>query len=170
MNKKNRKRIPKILPVGLAMGVLFSASPLASPLTEYKVQADVGTFGTIVTTFGSVYDKFLAEPFGKLLEDFDVRTTYTSRNENIAYKAPTFQKGEFGISAFDYYKTRDFSKKVKIAYANGKVEYKTIKHGQQLRIKDAGTIVDLTPDEPSLSNHDILYITQKQLDEGNTGV
>ncbi|MRB37224.1 hypothetical protein GH861_29685, partial [Bacillus thuringiensis] len=61
MNWKTKKRIPKVLPVGIAMGILFSASPLASPLPEYKVQADVGTFGTIVTTFGSVYDKFLAE-------------------------------------------------------------------------------------------------------------
>ncbi|PFF88510.1 cell wall-binding protein [Bacillus cereus] len=71
---------------------------------------------------------------------------------------------------FDFYKDQNFSKKIKIAYANGKVEYKTIKHGEQIRIKDAGTIVDLTPDEPELSKHDILYITQKQLDEGNTGV
>ncbi|MED2984934.1 hypothetical protein P4311_26605 [Bacillus thuringiensis] len=148
------------------MGILFSSAPM----TEYKVKADVDTFGPIVTTFGAIYDAFLAEPFGEWLEEVDVKTTYTSRNENIAYKAPTFQKGELGISAFDYYKNEDFSKKVKIAYPNGKVEYKTIKHGQQLRIKDAGTIVDLTPDEPSLSNHDILYITQKQLDEGNTGV
>ncbi|MBJ8056419.1 hypothetical protein JDS87_32520, partial [Bacillus cereus] len=52
----------------------------------------------------------------------------------------------------------------------GKVEYKTIKHGQQLLIKQAGIIVDLNPDEPVLSKHDILYITQKQLDEGNTGI
>ncbi|PEL75917.1 cell wall-binding protein [Bacillus wiedmannii] len=170
MNEKYKKRMPKFLPVGIAMGVLFSASPLAGPLTENKVKADVDTFGTIVTTFGEIYDAFLAEPFGKWLEEIDVKTTYKAFNENIAYKAPTFQKGEFGISAFDYYKNKDFSKKVKIAYANGKVEYKTIKHGEQIRIKDAGTIVDLTPDEPELSKHDILYITQKQLDEGNTGV
>ncbi|PHF20566.1 cell wall-binding protein [Bacillus toyonensis] len=170
MNEKYKKRVPKFLPVGIAMGVLFSASPLAAPLTENKVKADVDTFGTIVTTFGEIYDAFLAEPFAKWLEEIDVKTTYKAFNENIAYKAPTFQKGEFGISAFDYYKNKDFSKKVKIAYANGKVEYKTIKHGEQIRIKDAGTIVDLTPDEPELSKHDILYISQKQLDAGNTGV
>lgn len=170
MNEKYKKRMPKFLPVGIAMGVLFSASPLAGPLTENKVKADVDTFGTIVTTFGAIYDAFLAEPFGKWLEEIDVKTTYKASNENVAYKAPTFKKGEFGISAFDYYKNKDFSKKVKIAYANGKVEYKTIKHGEQIRIKDAGTIVDLTPDEPELSKHDILYISQKQLDEGNTGV
>ncbi|WP_242274576.1 N-acetylmuramoyl-L-alanine amidase family protein [Bacillus cereus group sp. BfR-BA-01310] len=170
MNEKYKKRIPKVLPVGIAMGILFSASPLASPLTENKVQADVDTFGTIVTTFGKIYDAFLAEPFGKWLEKIDAQNSYAARLENVAYKAPTFKKGEFGISTFDYYKNKDFSKKVKIAYVNGKVEYKTIKHGEQIRIKDAGTIVDLNPDEPDLSKHDTLYITQKQLDEGNTGV
>ncbi|MDP7980311.1 N-acetylmuramoyl-L-alanine amidase family protein [Bacillus sp. WLY-B-L8] len=170
MNEKYKKRIPKVLPVGIAMGILFSASPLAGPLTESKVKADVDTFGTIVTTFGGIYDAFLKEPFVKFLEETDAKYTYNRGVENSAYKAPTFQKGEFGISVFDFYKDQNFSKKVKLAYPDGKVEYKTIKHGQQLRIKQAGTIVDLTPDEPSLSKHDILYITQKQLDEGKTGV
>ncbi|PEK17202.1 N-acetylmuramoyl-L-alanine amidase family protein [Bacillus wiedmannii] len=166
MNGKAKKSMRKILPVGIAMGILFSASPV----TEYKVKADVDTFATIVTTFGDIYDAFLKEPFGQWLEQQDAKNSYAARLENVAYKAPTFNKGEFGISVFDYYKDQNFSKKIKIAYANGKVEYKTIKHGEQIRIKDAGTIVDLTPDEPELSKHDILYITQKQLDEGNTGV
>ncbi|MFB5252146.1 N-acetylmuramoyl-L-alanine amidase family protein [Bacillus mycoides] len=166
MNGNAKKSMRKVLPVGIAMGILFSASPV----TEYKVKADVDTFATIVTTFGNVYDTFLKEPFGKWLEEQDAKNSYASRLENVAYKAPTFNKGEFGISVFDYYKDQNFSKKIKIAYTNGKVEYKTIKHGEQIRIKGAGTIVDLTPDEPELSKHDILYITQKQLDEGNTGV
>ncbi|PGL85675.1 cell wall-binding protein [Bacillus sp. AFS054943] len=166
MNGKAKKSMRKVLPVGIAMGILFSASPV----TEYKVKADVDTFATIVTTFGDVYDKFLKEPFGDWLEKLDAQNSYAARLENVAYKAPTFNKGEFGISVFDYHKDQNFSKKIKIAYTNGKFEYKTIKHGQQIRIKDAGTIVDLTPDEPELSKHDILYITQKQLDEGNTGV
>ncbi|MBJ8009342.1 cell wall-binding protein [Bacillus cereus] len=166
MNGKVKKSMRKVLPVGIAMGILFSASPV----TEYKVKADVDTFGTIVTTFGDIYDAFLKEPFGKWLEEIDAKNSYAARLENVAYKAPTFNKGEFGISAFDFYKDKNFSKTVKLSYPNGKVEYKTIKHGQQIRIKDAGTIVDLTPDEPELSKHDILYITQKQLDEGNTGV
>ncbi|PDX99429.1 hypothetical protein [Bacillus pseudomycoides] len=170
MNEKYKKRMPKFLPVGIAMGVLFSASPLASPLTENTVKADVGTFGTVVTTFGNIYDKFLKEPLGKWLEEIDVKSYYYAEHENLAYKAPTFQKGEFGISAFSYYKDKDFSKKVKIAYANGQVEYKTIKHGEQIRIKDANTMVDLTPDKPELSGHDILYITQNLLDAGNKGV
>ncbi|HDX9590745.1 TPA: cell wall-binding protein [Bacillus pseudomycoides] len=170
MNAKAKKGMRKVLPIGLAMGVLLSANPFPSPLTEHKAHADVDTFATIVTTFGEVYDAFLAEPFGKWLEEIDAKNSYAARLENVAYKAPTFQKGEFGISAFDFYKDKNFSKTVKLSYPNGKVEYKTIKHGQQIRIKDAGTIVDLTPDEPELSKHDILYITQKQLDEGNTGV
>ncbi|PFN28011.1 cell wall-binding protein [Bacillus cereus] len=166
MNGKAKKSMRKVLPVGIAMGILFSASPV----TEYKVKADVDTFATIVTTFGDIYDAFLKEPFGKWLEEIDAKNSYAARLENVAYKAPTFQKGEFGISAFDFYKDKNFRKKIKLVYANGKVENKTIKHGEQIRIKDAGTIVDLTPDEPELSKHDILYITQKQLDEGNTGV
>ncbi|MGG0233719.1 N-acetylmuramoyl-L-alanine amidase family protein [Bacillus tropicus] len=170
MNEKYKKRIPKFLPVGIAMGILFSASPLPGPLTENKMKADVDTAATIITTFGKIYDAFLAEPFEKWLEGIDVKSYYYAQHENLAYKAPTFKKGEFGISAFDYYKNKDFSKKVKLVYPNGKVEYKTIKHGEQLRIQQAGTIVDLNPDEPDLSKHDILYITQKQLDEGNTGV
>ncbi|USL16638.1 N-acetylmuramoyl-L-alanine amidase family protein [Bacillus thuringiensis] len=166
MNRKAKKSMRKILPVGIAMGILFSASPV----TEYKVKADVDTFATIVTTFGDVYDAFLKEPFENWLGEQDAKNSYAARLENVAYKAPTFNKGEFSISVFDYNKDQNFSKKIKIAYANGKVEYKTIKHGEQIRIKDAGTIVDLTSDEPELSKHDILYITQKQLEEGNTGV
>ncbi|MBJ7930877.1 MULTISPECIES: hypothetical protein [Bacillus cereus group] len=170
MNEKSKKNVRKILPVGLAMGVLFSGIPLATPSTEYKVKADVDTFGTIVTTFGSIYDAFLKEPFTAWLEEINAKTSYDNFYENITYKAPVFQKGEFGISVFDYYKDKNFSKKVKLAYPNGQVEFKTIKHGEQIRIKEAGTIVDLTPDEPELSKHNLLYITQKQLDEGNTGV
>ncbi|MGG1340274.1 hypothetical protein ABE244_06795 [Bacillus toyonensis] len=169
MNEKYKKRIPKFLPVGIAMGILFSASPLASPLTENKVKADVDTFGTVVTTFGSIYDAFLKEPFVRWLGELDAVYLYHHGLENSAYKAPTFQKGEFGISVFDYYKNQNFSKKVKLAYPDGKVEYKTIKHGEQLRIKQAGTIVDLTPDEPDLSKHNLFYVSKGHL-EGMYGV
>ncbi|MEH7455926.1 cell wall-binding protein [Bacillus sp. JJ1127] len=148
------------------MGILFSSAPI----TEHKVKADVDTAATIITTFGEIYNTFLAEPFGEWLDETSAKSLYNRGLENSAYIAPTFQKGEFGITVFDYYKDQNFSKKVKVAYADGKVEYKTIKHGQQLRIKQAGTIVDLTPDEPEVSKHNLLYITQKQLDEGKTGV
>ncbi|MGG1343699.1 hypothetical protein ABE244_24645 [Bacillus toyonensis] len=170
MNEKHKKRIPKFLPVGIAMGILFSASPLAGPLTENKVKADVDTGATIIKTFGNIYDAFLKEPFIKFLAETDAKYLYHHGLENSAYKAPTFQKGEFGITVFDYYKNQNFSKRIKIAYADGNMEYKTIKHGQQLSIKKAGTIVDLTPDDPDESKHNLLYITQKQLDEGKTGV
>lgn len=170
MSKKAKKSVPKILPVGLAMGVLFSGISLSGPLTEHKVHADVGTAGTVIKTFGSVYDAFLREPLARWLELLDVQNGANSAYENIAYKAPTFQRGEFGISVFDYYKNQNFSKRIKLLHPGGQIEYKTIKHGEQLSIKQAGTIVDLNPDEPELSKHDLLYITQQQLDEGKTGI
>ncbi|MED1060576.1 hypothetical protein P4T67_30455, partial [Bacillus mycoides] len=37
-------------------------------------------------------------------------------------------------------------------------------------IKQAGIIVDLTPDASDPYEHDMYYITQKQLDDGNTGI
>ena len=153
------------------MGVLFSGIPLSGPLTEHKVHADAGTAATAIKTFGDVYNRFLREPFANWLELTDVQNgNANSTYENIAYKAPTFQRGEFNISVFDYYKNQNFSKKVKLLYSNGQVEYKTLKHGEQLSIKQVGTIVDLNPDTPELSKHDLLYITQKQLDEGKTGI
>ncbi|PEL82503.1 hypothetical protein CN609_10390 [Bacillus wiedmannii] len=161
----------KIIPTGLAMGVLFSGIPLSGSLTEHKVHADVGTVATTIKTFGDVYNRFLRAPFESWLELQDVQYGNASSGyENIAYKAPTFQRGEFCISVFDYYKNQNFSKKVKLLYPSGQIEHKTIKHGEQLSIKEVGTIVDLNPDALVLSNHDLLYITQQQLDEGKTGI
>ncbi|MGG0649198.1 hypothetical protein ABE083_20530, partial [Bacillus mycoides] len=125
---------------------------------------------TIVTTFGDTYDTFLKEPFVIFLSEESAKNDYTANNENRAYKAPTFNKGEFGISVYDYNKNQNFSKRIKIFYKDGKVEYKTIKHGQQILIKQAGIIVDLNPDASDLYEHDMYYITQKQLDDGNTGI
>ncbi|HFK1549097.1 TPA: hypothetical protein ACGXMZ_005012 [Bacillus albus] len=169
MNEKYKKRMPKFLPVGIAMGVLFSASPLAGPLTENKVEADVDTAGTIITTFGNIYDTFLREPFVKFLDEQSAKNSYQDTLENRAYKAPSFKKGEFGISVYDFYKNKDFSKKVKLAYPNGTVEYKTIKHGEQLRIKQVDTMVDFTPDEPDITKHNIFIITPNSLN-GDTGI
>ncbi|TXR61234.1 hypothetical protein DM800_23225 [Bacillus sp. AY18-3] len=166
MKEKIKKYIYKIPPVGITMGIVFSFNPF----TKHKAKADVDTFAAIVTTFGDTYDSFLKEPFVIILSEQSAKNDYTANNENRAYKAPTFNKGEFGISVFDYYKNQSFSKEIKLFYKDGKVEYKTIKHGQQLLIKQAGIIVDLNPDEPDLYKYDILYITQKQLDEGNTGI
>ncbi|AIK39682.1 hypothetical protein BG07_1329 [Bacillus pseudomycoides] len=166
MKEKIKRSIKKISPVGIAMGILFSFNPI----TKHKAKADVNTRETSLTTFGDTYDTFLKEPFVILLSEQSAKYDYTANNENRAYKAPTFNKGEFGISVYDYYKNQNFSKKIKVFYEDGKVEYKTIKHGQQLLIKQAGIIVDLTPDASNLYEHDTYYITQKQLDAGNTGI
>ncbi|PEI82867.1 hypothetical protein CN679_27390 [Bacillus pseudomycoides] len=166
MKEKIKRSIKKISPVGIAMGILFSFNPI----TKHKAKADVDTRETILTTFGDTYDTFLKEPFVILLSEQSAKYDYTANNENRAYKAPTFNKGEFGISVYDYYKNQNFSKKIKVFYEDGKVEYKTIKHGQQLLIKQAGIIVDLNPDASDLYEHDTYYITQKQLDAGNTGI
>ncbi|PEI40061.1 hypothetical protein [Bacillus pseudomycoides] len=147
------------------MGILFSANPV----TENRAYADVGTAGTILTTFGNIYDNFLAEPFANFLDEQSAKNQYQDTLENRAYKAPNFEKGVFGISVYDYYKSKDFSKKVKLAYPDGKVEFKTIKHGEQIKVKQVGTMVDLTPDEPDLFKHNIIYITQKNLN-GDAGI
>lgn len=139
------------------MGVLFSGIPLSGPLTEHKVHANVSTSATVIKTFGSVYNAFLREPLGRGLELLDVQNGANSTYENIAYKALIFQRGEFGITVFDYYKNLNFSKKVKLLHPGGQIEYKTIKHGEQLSIKQAGTIVDLNPDESELSK--LVYYT-----------
>ncbi|MEH7458135.1 hypothetical protein V7183_13095 [Bacillus sp. JJ1127] len=166
MKEKIKRSIKKISPIGIAMGIVFSFNPF----TKHKAKADVDTRETILTTFGDTYDTFLKEPFVIFLSEQSAKNDYTANNENLAYKAPTFNKGEFGISVYDYYKNQNFSKRIKIFYKNGKVEYKTIKHGQQLLIKQAGIIVDLNPDASNLYERDVYYITQKQLDEGNTGI
>ncbi|PGC22151.1 hypothetical protein COM11_26260 [Bacillus pseudomycoides] len=165
MNGKAKKNVRKLLPVGIAMGILFSANPV----TENRAYADVGTAGTILTTFGNIYDNFLAEPFANFLDEQSAKNQYQDTLENRAYKAPNFEKGVFGISVYDYYKSKDFSKKVKLAYPDGKVEFKTIKHGEQIKVKQVGTMVDLTPDEPDLFKHNIIYITQKNLN-GDAGI
>ncbi|MEK4605206.1 hypothetical protein MHH42_30185 [Bacillus sp. FSL L8-0099] len=166
MKEKIKRSIKKISPVGIAMGIVFSFNPF----TKHKAKADVDTRETILTTFGATYDTFLKEPFVIFLSEQGAKNDYTANNENRAYKAPTFNKGEFGISVYDYYKNQNFSKRIKIFYKDGKVEYKTIKHGQQLLIKQAGIIVDLNPDASDLYERDVYYITQKQLDEGTTGI
>ncbi|MBJ8107724.1 MULTISPECIES: hypothetical protein [Bacillus cereus group] len=166
MKEKIKRCIKKIPPVGIAMGIVFSFNPF----TKHNAKADVDTFATIVTTFSHTYDTFLKEPFVISLSEQSAKNDYLANNENCAYKAPTFNKGEFGISVYDYYKNQNFFKRIKIFYKDGKVEYKTIKHGQQLLIKQAGIIVDLNPDASDLYERDVYYITQKQLDEGNTGI
>ncbi|MDM5430999.1 hypothetical protein [Bacillus mycoides] len=171
MKKLFKTTEKKIIPVGLAMGVLFSGIPLSGSLTEHKVHADVGTTGAVLQQVGNVYKLFIERPLAEFLELESVRYNNANRmHENIAYLAPTFRRGEFSITVFDYYKNQNFSKNVKLLYPSGQIEYKTIKFGEQLTIKQAGTIVDLNPDTFEPSKHDLLYITQQQLDDGNTGI
>ncbi|PGS09040.1 cell wall-binding protein [Bacillus pseudomycoides] len=64
----------------------------------------------------------------------------------------------------------NFTKSIKVLYQNGKSEIHNLRLGQQLQITEAGTIVDLEPYAKSAAEHNLLYITQAQLDEGRTGV
>ncbi|QIW22515.1 hypothetical protein EVG22_31940 [Bacillus thuringiensis serovar andalousiensis] len=49
-------------------------------------------------------------------------------------------------------------------------EIHKLKSGQDLKITEAGIIVDLNPNAASVAENDLLFITQAQLDEGKTGV
>lgn len=89
--------------------------------------------------------------------------------KTVLTKLLLFKKVNLVLVCMIIIKNQNFSKRIKIFYKDGKVEYKTIKHGQQLLIKQAGIIVDLNPDASNLYERDVYYITQKQLDEGNTG-
>ncbi|EJS62399.1 hypothetical protein ICU_04992 [Bacillus cereus BAG2X1-1] len=135
-----------------------------------KTAVDTSTAGTVIQTFGSVYDQFLKEPFSNWLTSFDAEYGYDNRNENISYKAPGFGQEQFAISVFDFYKNPDFSKKIKIGYPDGTVAYKTVKHGEQLVIKQAGVLIDLDPDSEKAVEGDVHYITQNILYSGNLGV
>ncbi|TKH15458.1 hypothetical protein FC697_23620, partial [Bacillus wiedmannii] len=94
----------KFISAGLAFGILFGYS-LVTP--EHKVSAaDASTGGTVIQAFEGVYDKFLKEPFSNWLFEQAAKYDYDPENENIAYKAPNFKKGEFAISVFDFYKNQ----------------------------------------------------------------
>ncbi|PDZ08227.1 cell wall-binding protein [Bacillus pseudomycoides] len=64
----------------------------------------------------------------------------------------------------------NFTKSIKVLYPNGKSGIHNLSSGQQLQITEAGTIVDLEPYAKSAAEHNLLYITQAQLEEGRTGV
>ncbi|PGV51290.1 cell wall-binding protein, partial [Bacillus cereus] len=90
--------------------------------------------------------------------------------ENETYQAPSFTSGEFNISMYHTQGDLNFLKPVKVRYPNGRIEIHQLKSGQQLKITEAGAIIDLNPNGANVSEHDLLYITQAQLDEGKTGV
>ncbi len=90
--------------------------------------------------------------------------------ENVSYRAPNFKSGEFNLSVHHTKDDGNFTKSIKVLYQNGKSEIHNLRLGQQLQITEAGTIVDLEPYAKSAAEHNLLYITQAQLDEGRTGV
>ncbi|MGG1152966.1 hypothetical protein [Bacillus wiedmannii] len=158
----------KIITAGLAMGILFGSN-LVTP--EHKAAASIDTAGTVINTFGNVYDKFLQAPFAKILHESAAKYDYSPDNENLAFKAPTFKKGEFAISVFDYYKNKNFSKKLKIYHPDGTVEDKIVKHGEQLIIRKAGTIIYYPRNVGIDRNIDkYVIVSKKMLNEGSKGI
>ncbi|MEN1939021.1 cell wall-binding protein [Paenibacillus sp. 102] len=155
----------KIIPATAALGILFSVAPIA----ENKANAGVATVLDVgITSLGILANVW--EALGIEVGDPDL-TTYTGPYaENVSYRAPNFKSGEFNISVHHTKGDSNFTRPIKVLYPNGKSEIKNLKSGQQLKITEAGTIVDLKPYAESVSEHDLLYITQAQLDEGKTGV
>ena len=155
----------KVIPATAALGILFSMAPIA----ENKASAGIGTILDVtITSLGIVKDIY--EGLGISPNDPGPGTRIDEYAENITYRAPNFTSGEFNISMHHTADDSNFTKSVKVLYPNGKIEIYKLRSGQQLKITEAGTIIDLNPDAKSVSEHDLLYITQAQLDEGKTGV
>ncbi|EJR29943.1 N-acetylmuramoyl-L-alanine amidase family protein [Bacillus mycoides] len=167
--KKNFKTIrmgKKLIPATVALGVLFSAAPVA----EYKPQAvgKAAVVDVVITSLellATILEKVgIKWPEGSLAGD----TSYYA--ESYSYTAPKFESGAFYISMYHTKAQWGFSRQIKIYYPDGKNEYYQIRPGEQLKITEAGTMIDLNPSSFSSTFDDILYITQQQLADGNTGV
>ncbi|MDM5191446.1 cell wall-binding protein [Bacillus hominis] len=155
----------KVIPTAAALGILFSVAPIA----ENKASAGIGTVIDIsITVLGAVANTY--ETLGLAPGDRDPGTHIDVYAENETYQAPTFTSGEFNISMYHTQGDVNFLKPVKVRYPNGRIETHQLKSGQQLKITEAGAIIDLNPNGANVSEHDLLYITQAQLDEGKTGV
>ncbi|MBE7106775.1 cell wall-binding protein [Bacillus cereus] len=155
----------KVIPVTAALGVLFSIAPIA----ENKASAGVGVVLDVAIT-GLGIAANIYESLGISPENGDPGTHIDVYAENETYKAPNFASGEFNISMYHTKGDLNFTKSVKVRYPNGNIEIHQLKSGQQLKITEAGAIIDLNPTAASISERDVLYITQAQLDEGKTGV
>lgn len=174
MNGKETKRVKKILSVGIgkkvipataALGILFSMAPIA----ENKASAGIGAVVDIgITVLGAVANTY--EALGINPGNPDPGTHIDVYAENETYQAPSFKSGEFNISMYHTQGDGNFLKPVKVRYPNGRIEIHQLRSGQQLKITEAGAIIDLNPNAANVSEHDLLYITQAQLDEGKTGV
>ncbi|MEK0224219.1 N-acetylmuramoyl-L-alanine amidase family protein [Bacillus proteolyticus] len=155
----------KIITATAALGILFSMAPIA----ENKASAGVGAVLDItITVLGAVADTY--EALGITPENPDPGTHIDVYAENETYQAPNFTSGEFNISMYHTQGDSNFLKPVKVRYPNGRIEIHQLRSGQQLKITEAGAIIDLNPNAANVSEHDLLYITQAQLDEGKTGV
>ncbi|KEK21676.1 N-acetylmuramoyl-L-alanine amidase family protein [Bacillus gaemokensis] len=166
--KKNFKTIrigKKLIPATAALGILFSVAPVA----ENKASAGLATvLDVTITSLGIVADVY--EKLGISVGEPDLSNYTGPYAENVSYRAPNFKSGEFNISVHHTKGDSNFTRTIKVLYPDGKSEMKDLKSGQQLKITEPGTIVDLKPFAESVSEHDLLYITQAQLDEGKTGV
>ncbi|HFK1549856.1 TPA: N-acetylmuramoyl-L-alanine amidase family protein [Bacillus albus] len=155
----------KVISATAALGILFSMAPIG----ENKASASIATVLDIGITSLSIV-KDIYEGLGIEVGDPDL-TDYTGPYaENVSYRSPSFKSGEFNISMHHTKDDSNFTRPVKVLYPNGKSEIHKLKSGQQLKITEAGTIVDLNPYAESASEHNLLYITQEQLNEGKTGV
>ncbi|HHT7239550.1 TPA: N-acetylmuramoyl-L-alanine amidase family protein [Bacillus cereus] len=155
----------KVIPTAAALGILFSVAPIA----ENKASAGIGTVIDIsITVLGAVANTY--EALGISPGDRDPGTHIDVYAENETYQAPSFTSGEFNISMYHTQGDSNFLKPVKVRYPNGRIEIHQLRSGQQLKITEAGAIIDLNPNGANVSEHDLLYITQAQLDEGKTGV
>ncbi|PEK00226.1 N-acetylmuramoyl-L-alanine amidase family protein [Bacillus wiedmannii] len=155
----------KIIPATAALGILFSVAPIG----ENKASAGIGAVVDIgITVLGAVANTY--EALGISPGDRDPGTHIDVYAENETYQAPSFKSGEFNISMYHTQGDLNFLKQIKVRYPNGKIEIHQLKSGQQLKVTEAGAIIDLNPNAANVSEHDLLYITQAQLDEGKTGV
>ncbi|MDM5430932.1 RICIN domain-containing protein [Bacillus mycoides] len=159
----------KVIPVTAALSILVSAAPIAENTAQAVSARSIAKIMSIsITSLGMVrnmHDKVV-----RATKHSDMPTYDGPFAENVSYKAPSFQTGEFNISMYHTQNDLNFEKPVKLLRPNGEIKTYHLKSGQELKITEAGTIVDLNPDENSVENHDFLYITQAQLDEGKTGV
>ncbi|MEM5662839.1 hypothetical protein [Bacillus cereus] len=171
MKKLFKATRKKVIPVTAVLGILVSAAPIA----ENKVQASTTSARSIervisisMSALGIVRD--IHSAVATSVGYTDMSNYDGPYAENVSYKAPSFQTGEFNISMYHTQNDSNFSKTVKVLRPNGQIVIHQLKSGQQLKIIEAGTIIDLNPNAEPLANRDLLYITQAQLNDGKTGV
>ncbi|PFY01347.1 cell wall-binding protein, partial [Bacillus toyonensis] len=141
----------KIIPATAALGILFSVAPIG----ENKASAGIGAVVDIgITVLGAVANTY--ETLGISPGDRDPGTHIDVYAENETYQAPSFTSGEFNISMYHTKGDLNFIKQVKVRYPNGRIETHQLKSGQQLKITDAGAIIDLNPNAANVSEHDLL--------------